>query len=1307
MGRPSMMRSGMMRSGMMRSGMMRSGMMGSAMTQPPPETGPEPQSNDRNSVLIERYHGILDRQPTEGFALQRLLELYRERDGGVDALITRLRENAESAAAAVAPRLLLGHVLRAQGDNAGARREYEAAASLSETDPLPEVSLARLIRAEDPASARTHFETALARTTGDEERRELLRELGALALEARDVDGARRYYDDLVRGAGTSIYLRTEFARALVERGMHEAGVEEYQRVLRSMRGDNRVLAPILRELAQAQLDAGDSDAALESVQRALRLSARGSGIRREIYEVLVEAHRRTERLPELVASLEDARDFDSVELRARLRDELGQEEEALSDYRAALRTNRRHIDTRVRIIQLLSRSGRLEEVVQEYRELIRVAPREPRFVVELAQLLMETGQREEALRVADQISRRSGRDPSVHAALAELYTRWGENERATREMQALVRVDPRDPGHIVALGEQFAQDGNDELAVQTWRRILTVETDRARANFTVGSVMVDHAMLEQAEPYLRRAVELEPREIEYLRALAGLYDRPRTGENASQALARNEIARDGWMRVLHESEEAAERREARRRIVAINVRTHTLPTWLQTWTRAFNANPPDIEAGTFLAEAYLRARPRDLVRADQTLTRIVELQPGAVESLVELERVKRARGDFAGAIAVLERLVEADARHAPRYLQQMAEHAHALYRDEDAIRYAAMAVSRAPDDADAHRRLAELYRERQDLEQSVASYRRALELNDRLMSAYFELAEVHLALGQPREASELYRGVIRVSPDDDLVSRAGRAALQIHLGDGSLEVLEQELLPLALRSTRRPIFRRLLVELYGPLVSGWIRAAQGDGVRAAEAQENLRGLGTRALKPLLEALADSDPAQNEVAVGLLGYLENPNAAGPLLAIAEDESRGMGLRRRALDGAVRVANENHLERLREMAEGPVHAVRGLAAWGIARIGNMDAARAARPLLESGDPVVRAYAAVTIGRAQDGGAAEALVRGLRTDVSHAAVASGWALLELHRQGLLRSRTRSSLIDALRELEGQRAWALPLSLLAQARLAPSEEVDRALATQFLRTAGLNTLAAAILNVPEGELEPLAPFQVDLIALSRELFVGGGAPDMDRWQAPLSAAVNAALPNAQLAEGAADRLRNQFPLLRANEASWTAPERTRFEEAIQEIRRNAQPALRTALEALPAGRHGALLELVELDSDAAVYILSQQGTDAARRLLARMREEPSHRLEAVVPHLNSPSWRTRRDAYLVFEARCPCANEMERAQTQAETALREDDFAFVREAAARFLQRHAPDSAALRRAAELDEEPSVRAAASGRPQ
>ncbi len=1280
--------------------------MTGATEEPAPLTSPD---ENRNAVLIARYRSVLANDPKRGFAYQRMSDLYRERDGSLEGLRDELRAEVERDPQAYAARVLLGHVLIDLVRPDEARASYEAALALRPSDPTPRVALGALLRQSDPTRARALYEEALERTRDDEARSELLRELGELALDAEDYEGARRHFDRLGGGAAGTVFLKTELARALVARRRFERAIAEYERVLGELRGDNRVLPPVLRELAEVQLEAARMDDAIATIDRAMRIAGPSSGVRRELLAVLVEAHRRAERLPELAARLASARDFDSVDLLGRVHDELGDSDAALEAYRRALRLDPRSVDTRVRLVRLLSRSGRLDEVVGEYRELVRVAPRESRFVVELAQLLMQTGQRDEALRLAAQTGQRGARDPSVQRALAELYASWGEDELATRALAALVRLEPRDPAHLVALGEQQLAEGDEAAALATWRRIVAGDA-RGEDHATLAAVLADHDFLDEAEARWRDAVRADGTRVEWVRGLAAVLERPRTSERPDQRRARDEEAVRQWQRVLEIAREEGARREARQRIVGVWARRSELPSKIRDWRARFDATPPDVEAGRYLAEAYLRQRPRAAEEAEGVLRRITELEPGDVESLKALERAHTARGDLAGAIDVLRRLVAADPRHAASYLQRMASHAHALYRDSEAVEFAAAAVERAPDDAEGHRRLGELHRQRQDVERAIRSYTRALEIDDRLFATYFDLAELHLARGEAAEAARLYRVVLRTCPDDDFVARAGRGALQVHLGSGDLAELERDLLPLALAHARRPIFRRLVVELYDSWVPELARQAAGEGDAAAAARDELRRVASRSLKPLLEALADPSPAQRRIAVDVLARLESPNAAGPLLASAEATEGPIELRTRALLAAGAVAPASFAPRLVALAKGPERRLREAAAWGLARIAEGPAVEALRGLLDEGDPGVRAYASLGLGRADDRRSAPRLELALREDRSPIVqAAAAWAL------GRIGDRTQvPSLTIALRR-GGlvSRAAAQALGRLAREDERAVEALVRALFDPDveLRDAAASSLregrASDAMPIPNGSAQTyvdertrvdalaapeLAPMRDALVAAASEALHG----PLERALAALdvlspSPGLDAPIGLGALTAGLADRPMEVREPVRAELealASALAPELLALAGHPSE---EARARVAAQVGRFPSAAGAEALARLVSDDDASV----------ARRAL-----ESVHARHGEHAPLITEVERLAREhgAWSIRLAAVEALTRTGQGRATLEHALAHDDYAFVREAAARGLVALGADGAALAPASD-DPEPRVRAAANPR--
>ena len=1268
-------------------------------------------------MLIERYRRILEQDPRETFAFRRLLDLYRAQDGGIDGWVALLRGRVEQDDAAFAPRMLLGHVLKAQGHLDEARAAYVRAAALRPEDAAPQVALARIERgANDLSAARGHYDAALRLTRQTVAREELLREVAEVAMEQSDFDAARGYFEQLAGGRGASVYLRTEYARALAGAAQWALAVSEYQRVVRALRGDNRVLPPVLLELSRAQLQTGEVESSIATLDRALRAAGRQAGIRAEIYEQMRAAYRQTDRLPELAARLRtEARGgFEASALLGQIEDELGNDEAALAAYRRALRSRPRDIDARRSVIQILMRSGRLEEVVAEYRTLIQRAPREPRFVIELAQHLMQTDSREEALRLVRDAGRRNPRDARLHDQLAQLYARWGEEELSNREIELLARIDPQDPAHVIALGSAQFSAGSREAALATWRRVLEVDSNRARGHATLAGILADHDVLPLAIEHFERAVALEPDDLSFVRGLASTLER---NDQRSAALVQ-------WRRVLSlAGEDRVARREARERIVAIWGREGSLTRRIAELETRFGEDPPDAEAGRFLAEAYRRLGPAHQTHAERVLARLVEVTPSDVESLLALERLRRHRGDLAGAIEVLSRLRDVDPHRASHYLQQMAQHALALYRDDEAVQYAAEAVEQNPDDASGHRRLGDLYRARQDGDRAVRSYRRALELNERLYPVYFELAELYLARGQTDLADRLYRQVLHITPDDDLVSRAARASIQINLGGGSLRRLEQVLLPMSLGHPERPIFRRMAVELYDAYAMPLVRRARQGGADAQEARDELHRLGSRAIKPLLEALVDPDPAQRHVALELLGHLGNPNAAAPLLAVAENTQLDLTERLRALAGAGAVAGPARTARFTAIARGPDPRFRRLATWGLAQVGGREGQRALARLSGSQDPAVRALALMGRAIGPEGGRlrgqlVELIERGGQDDL---VFASAWALGRVGQPSDV-----APLIQLMRERPGAGARVAADAL---GRIG-GESAGRALASAlFDPDADLRAAAArALRGRPPASGSPLlAPLVFDTTAAYVSHLVesedrGPPIEDLRQRVDDLSQAASRALsgpPEQQLAAlatlgGAQGRL--SLGAMTEDLDRWPDAQADRAREALASLAQRLIPDLVSAVASENAAvRIGAVRILAQLpDSNPG----SEVGSAIAAALLVPLPAVQRGALEALA-HSGQPlpsgpltealiqTLRAHRDWSMRTRAAQVLSRSDEPAAHEAlREALRSDRYAFVREAAARALgdslgARSAEDDAALLRARDSDSEPRVREA------
>jgi len=922
-----------------------------------------------SEALIQRYTGLVLAQPGADFPLQRLLELYRERDGKLDALVADLARRAEAGGATrYAALVAIAGLEKLEGRPERAQSAYERAIGEDAKNPIAVVALARMLNERgDKTAARARFEQALPALKDDADREQVLRTLLGLCLDLKDYDAAKRYHAELVKRAGGSFLVRAEFGRELLARGAYERAAAEYKTVVQAATGDNRVLAPALRDYGRALEKLGRREEALAQYRRALSLAGE-SGVRREIVAAIVDSYRQRDRLPELIGELEKRANTSAEDLRTlgALYEETGQVEKALASYRRALSLDGKDLATRLKVVHLLEVRGDLEQAITEYDALIKAAPRNPDFVFQLAEALISRGDRKKALTRLQELEARSGSDEETLAALVDFYERVDEKERALSLLQRLAGSSAADPEHLVELGTRYWQEGDKKKALATWQRIKAVVPDRSRALQILGELYLEHDMPKEALAALAEAAKLSPKQPRYRKAYALALERSSAASGTREGKASQfEEARKIWEELIREAQsDATLAREARQHIITLYSLEGQLSQRVPALERRLAQKPPDLEAGRLLAEAHLRLRRYP--EAERVLGRVIEAAPGDVESLNSLERVLVLEHKLRAAIGVLERLAESDPKRAREYFQRMASYAAELYQDDEAVRYAARAVELSPDDAEGHKKLGEMYRKRQDIAKSISEFRQAISKNERLFPVYLELAELLLGQGEADDADMLLRRVIRASPDEELISQAARLSMQVNLGRGSLESLERDLLPLALNSPERPIYRQLLLEVYGALAYPLLEREKSERVKEADAARTaLDRLGERAVKPLLDALGDPREAEQEVAITLLSHVQN-KSAGPTLFAYATGNADSELRTRAMlavgmlrDPALVPRFESLLVSSGRVTAGESDPVLLAAVWSVARMRSPRAERLLTALASSDSAEVSA------------------------------------------------------------------------------------------------------------------------------------------------------------------------------------------------------------------------------------------------------------------------------------------------------------------------------------------------------------
>jgi cytochrome c-type biogenesis protein CcmH/NrfG len=152
-------------------------------------------TEERRLEIIRRYRSMLERNPVEGRALDRLLQ---EVGGGrnLDRLIEEYEEAAASDPESFASFMILGHLYKRRDRVDEAIEAYRTAGALRPESVLPIRSTAdAAYRAGRIDEARETYEQALELTSDRDDREDILFALADIAFDARDFDTAAGYFE--------------------------------------------------------------------------------------------------------------------------------------------------------------------------------------------------------------------------------------------------------------------------------------------------------------------------------------------------------------------------------------------------------------------------------------------------------------------------------------------------------------------------------------------------------------------------------------------------------------------------------------------------------------------------------------------------------------------------------------------------------------------------------------------------------------------------------------------------------------------------------------------------------------------------------------------------------------------------------------------------------------------------------------------------------------------------------------------------------------------------------------------------------
>jgi tetratricopeptide (TPR) repeat protein len=455
----------------------------------------------------------------------------------------------------------------------------------------------------------------------------------------------------------------------------------------------------------------------------------------------------------------------------------------------------------------LLDRLAAPEGAQRAYEAALAVDPENSRALAGLARLGEASGDAAGALAAVEGLARAATTNEAKAQhwlRAARLLDARGEHDAAIDRYRRALDAEPNAPALLCALREAYLARGDASAALQLLEReVREADGDLAKATLEARGALLLRERLHddaRAEASAKRALALDPNELDALRVLADIAFERRQFEEASRLWARILERRDrqanpapDWLRYLDTLLELGRGPQA---LAALDEALTVLPRDLPTLSRAAAisfAHGTAERAAELSAELLSRfgneldrsLRAETSYRLGESLRRcerydeaVSALKPAASEEATSnqaqlaLGKIYAARGDWAELAATkAEQAARATGEERVQLLLELSElEATRLGKRADAARSLLAALEAHPDDRRVLTRLLQLYGEDKEWEKVLDVVRRLADLveDPSQRAKYLHTAAIVSAreLADAERALGFYAEVLELQPD-------------------------------------------------------------------------------------------------------------------------------------------------------------------------------------------------------------------------------------------------------------------------------------------------------------------------------------------------------------------------------------------------------------------------------------------------------------------------------------------------------------------------------------------------------------
>ena len=466
---------------------------------------------------------------------------------------------------------------------------------------------------------------------------------------------------------------------------------------------------------------------------------------------------------------------------------------EAIAELKKAIELDPKNMRTYIELARASVLSKDPDAAEAALKQALMIDPRSVEILVALGDFRVTTAKPDQAEILYKQALDIAPQNEEMYLKLASFYQRYGKWAEVEATLQKLAALRPQDEKPHILLGDFFAGLGQRDKALASYQRATEVNSRSLIARDGLISHYLDTGKTGEAETKVKAILEKNNNDLmgRFFDARVQLAKR-NVDEAISllQGVVKDEPQFAGAHYFLGvaflQKRQATQARgafveavklnpnfpEARTALAELYLAEGSTDLALEQAQAAIQLNPRNVQAAIISGDAYLRKG--DVVKSRHVFEAVAQALPNEAIGPYRLGLVARAEKNDAKALAYFEDALSKKPT-AIEPLAQIAMIKIAQGKSSEARERVSRQLEASPNNPLLYNLLGQLWMQEKDTGQAEIAFKKAIELDNSLLSAYMNLGQLYHQAGKTDQAEKEYDAILAKDPKVDTSPYAAR----------------------------------------------------------------------------------------------------------------------------------------------------------------------------------------------------------------------------------------------------------------------------------------------------------------------------------------------------------------------------------------------------------------------------------------------------------------------------------------------------------------------------------------------------